>query len=156
MQKIIEATYEKKLCLPNYCNHTFAVTVRQEVPEESDPVSEAAKLYEALQTAVDDKLQAVGFVPDVRAYGHPPQTKVGDNDREKWACTDAQRVGLVDLAKSQKMSGTELNALSKAMFGKSAKQLTPKQATELGFELRKRRTGIPIVETAPDNPRKDA
>ena len=116
MAVILNMTYQKKLGLPNYSSHSCAVSLTVEIPDVSVAAQESTKLYALLQTAVDNEIQQVGFMPDASTYGmnhrngatsngtsnghpsngngngnghHPPN---GNGDR--WNCTDGQK-GLI-------------------------------------------------------------
>ena len=68
MAVILQMTYQKKLGLPNYSSHSCAVSLTVEIPD----VCRRAGIHEALrpaETAVDNEIQQVGFVPDATTYG---------------------------------------------------------------------------------------
>src|SRR2546423_1070790 len=65
----IEATYSKKLGLPNFSSHSFMISVRAEVSSLRRLETESARLYRVLQTSVDKEVQQVGFLPDATKYG---------------------------------------------------------------------------------------
>jgi hypothetical protein len=76
----LEANYAKKLGLPNYSSHQYCVTIRTELTDLSQVAEESARLYRALQDAVDREIQEVGFMPDASTYGmHPSQNGNGSN-----------------------------------------------------------------------------
>ena len=106
MAVILQMTYQKKLGLPNYSSHSCSVSLTVEIPDVSVAARESAKLYSLLQTAVDNEIQQVGFMPDATTYGmnnangtrvsngngngngHAPATaRNGDH----WKCTDGQK-----------------------------------------------------------------
>ena len=105
MAVILQMTYMKKLGLPNYSSHSCAVSLTVEIPDVSIAAQESAKLYALLQTAVDNEIQQVGFMPDATTYGMnngnsahangslarnghaPTPTRNGDH----WNCTDGQK-----------------------------------------------------------------
>ena len=77
----LEATYSKKLGLPNFSSHCFVVSLSTELTELSQVERETAKLYAILQQSVDRELTEVGYLPDASSYGmngsgtngnHPP------------------------------------------------------------------------------------
>jgi len=69
MAVILMMTYSKKLGLPNYSSHSCSVSLTVEIPEVSAVAQETTKLYQLLQTAVDNEIQEVGFMPDATTYG---------------------------------------------------------------------------------------
>ena len=62
-------TYSKKLGLPNYSSHSCSVSLTVEIPDASVAAQESTKLYALLQTAVDNEIQQVGYMPDASTYG---------------------------------------------------------------------------------------
>lgn len=69
MAVILQMTYQKKLGLPNFSSHSCSVSLTVEIPEVSVVAQETTKLYQLLQTAVDNEIQEVGFMPDATTYG---------------------------------------------------------------------------------------
>ena len=69
MAVILQMTYMKKLGLPNYSSHSCAVSLTVEIADASVAAQESTKLYALLQTAVDNEIQQVGFMPDATTYG---------------------------------------------------------------------------------------
>jgi hypothetical protein len=57
------ANYSKRLGLPGYSSHQFSVSVESELLTTDDVPQEAARIYQLLQTNVDEQIQATGFVP---------------------------------------------------------------------------------------------
>ena len=62
----LEANYSKKLRLPNSSSHQYAVTLRVEVLDPTQVGPESARLYDLLQSCVDESLQKPG-----RRWGQP-------------------------------------------------------------------------------------
>ena len=58
------ANYSKRLGLPGYSSHQFEVSIETEITHTSELAAETERLYGSLQTAVDARIQQVGFVPD--------------------------------------------------------------------------------------------
>jgi hypothetical protein len=69
MAVILAITYQKKLGLPNYSSHSCSVSLTVEIPDVSAVADETTKLYHLLQSAVDEQIQEVGFMPDATRYG---------------------------------------------------------------------------------------
>lgn len=69
MAVILQMTYMKKLGLPNFSSHSCAVQLTVEIPDVSVVGQETTKLYQLLQSAVDNEIQEVGFMPDATTYG---------------------------------------------------------------------------------------
>ena len=62
------ANYSKRLGLPGYSSHQFSVSVETELVTTDDVAGESQRLYELLQTSVDEQIQSTGFVPGA-TYG---------------------------------------------------------------------------------------
>ncbi len=73
MAIVIEANYSKKLGLPEYSSHQYSVTLRTEVSDLSKVEEESYRLYNLLQTCVDEALQHAGFVPGANENGKHSQ-----------------------------------------------------------------------------------
>lgn len=69
MAVILQMTYMKKLGLPNYSSHSCAVSLTVEIADAIVAAQESTKLYQLLQSAVDNEIQQVGFMPDATTYG---------------------------------------------------------------------------------------
>ena len=67
------ATYSKKLGLPGFSSHQFSVSVETELVKTDDIPAESQRLYNLLQTSVDEQVQVTGFVPP-KDYGFEPET----------------------------------------------------------------------------------
>ena len=65
----LQATYSKKLGLPNYSSHCYVVSLRTELSDLSQVEAESTRLYALLQQSVDREVQEVGFLPDATTYG---------------------------------------------------------------------------------------
>ena len=59
----LEANYSKKLGLPGYSSHQFSVTIRVELADIKQVETESARLYQLLQSCVDQDIQQTGFLP---------------------------------------------------------------------------------------------
>ncbi len=74
MTVILHMTYQKKLGLPNYSSHACSVSLTVEILDVSIAAQESSKLYALLQTAVDNNIRQVGFMPDASTYLPPHLT----------------------------------------------------------------------------------
>jgi hypothetical protein len=74
MPIVLEASYQKKVGLPAYSSHQYSVTIRMELTDREQLQAESAKLYRALQDAVDREIQQFGFIPEARSYGRNSPT----------------------------------------------------------------------------------
>jgi len=61
MHIFIEANYAKKIGLPDYSSHQFAVTLRTELSDLSQLEKISAELYARFQQAVDSHIVNAGF-----------------------------------------------------------------------------------------------
>jgi sugar (pentulose or hexulose) kinase len=59
----LECNYSKKLGLPGYSSHQFAITLKTEIPDLNQVQSESARLYKLLQEGVDTSIKETGYLP---------------------------------------------------------------------------------------------
>jgi hypothetical protein len=57
----LEANYSKKLGLPGYSSHQYAVTIKTEVTDPAQVQAESVKLHSLLQACGDGEIQKVGY-----------------------------------------------------------------------------------------------
>ena len=141
MAIIMEATYSKKLGLPNYSSHSYVVSIRTELPDLTKVEDESSRLYTVLQQSVDKEIQEVGFLPDGNTYGmnhqanghhqSPKSTDTGDN----WVCSEKHKALILNLVEQHKLDKKEVEALTKEMYGLPVKTLDRHQASGLIEEL---------------------
>src|SRR5690606_35743964 len=80
MAIILEANYSKKLGLPAYSSHQYAITVRTEVNDLSQVQEASSHLYQQLQQAVDRDIQQTGFLPGAQEQNvQPPVSRFAVN-----------------------------------------------------------------------------
>src|SRR4051794_17293810 len=96
MALVLEANYSKKLGLPGYSSHQYAVTIRTELADLTQVEAESARLYSLLQSCVDQEIQQTGYLPENngKANGHAPRASNGNGHighADKWICSDKQR-----------------------------------------------------------------
>lgn len=154
MAIILQMTYMKKLGLPNYSSHSCAVSLTVEIPDVSVAAQESSKLYALLQTAVDNEIQQVGFMPDATTYGmnnrqlngnghagngngngkrHTPSAASNNDDR--WNCTDGQRGFILRIIAESSLNKQAVEEQSLQLFGVGVKALDKMQASQLIEEL---------------------
>jgi hypothetical protein len=145
----IEASYAKKLGLPNYSSHSFMVTVRAEVSSLRRLETESTRLYQLLQSSVDKQVQQVGFLPDATKYGMivsapavvngsaPAKALLGGAPSEAgaWKCSENQRSFIEKTAKRMRVSAADLDAVAQHLFKLPAAALDKRQASGLIDEL---------------------
>ena len=157
MAVILQMTYMKKLGLPNYSSHSCAVSLTVEIPDVSVAAQESSKLYALLQTAVDNEIQEVGFMPDSTTYGmnnrqtnghvgngngnssngngnHRTAAPASNND-DRWNCTDGQRGFILRIISESKLNKQDVEEQSLQLFGVGVKALDKMQASQLIEEL---------------------
>lgn len=132
------ANYSKRLGLPGYSSHQFSVSVETELVTTDDVPQEAARIYELLQTNVDEQIQTTGFVPpadygmdDARHNGANGSSPNGDT----WHCSDKQKELITKLVDEHSLDKNEVDHLARQRFGKGVKQLNKMEASGLIDEL---------------------
>lgn len=151
MAVIIEATYSKKLGLPQYSSHQYALTVRTEVTDLSALAQTSEDLYARLQHAVDSQILQTGFVPgngsgNTATGTTPPRSQPADRpagsnspnrpgDDEAWNCSDKQRDLILKLVDEHHLDKTQVESLAQQRFGAGVRQLDKLQASALIDEL---------------------
>ena len=147
MAIILEATYSKKLGLPNYSSHSYVVSIRTELSDLTKVEDESSRLYTVLQQSVDKEIQEVGFLPDGTTYGmngdhavngnghHQEKVPVHPEPGDKWCCSDKQKELVLKLVEQHKLDKKAVESLAKEMFGLPVKTLDRHQASGLIEEL---------------------
>jgi len=156
MAVILSMTYQKKLGLPNYSSHSCSVSLTVEIPDVSVAAQESAKLYSLLQTAVDNEIQNVGYLPDATTYGmdnRQPANGNGASHRhpgngngyqrqpqqngngEVWNCTEGQRGFITKIVNESRLDKNEVEGIAQQLFGCGVKQCDRLQASQLIEEL---------------------
>jgi hypothetical protein len=153
----LEANYAKKLGLPNYSSHQYCVTIRTELTDLSQVEAESARLYQLLQSAVDQEIQNVGFMPDATTYGMNNGNGSRANgaatngarsngngvsgqrparrQHEQWKCTEGQRGFILRLVSDNKLDKNEVEQLSQQLFGIGVTECDKMQASQLIEQL---------------------
>jgi hypothetical protein len=138
MPVIIEANYQKRLGLPGYSSHSYAVTIRTELADLSQVERESSKMYALLQGAVDREIVESGFVPDAAGTGHGtdrPRNADHSNGESPWACSDKQRDLILKVIEDNRLDRNEIESLSKQMFNAPVKALNKMEASGLIEEM---------------------
>ena len=142
----IEASYSKKLGLPNFSSHSFMVTVRAEVTSLRRLEAESGRLYRLLQDSVDKQVEQVGFLPDATKYGllpsEPPVIHDATSNHARVAAgasssasSEKQRALIEKLAKEQKFTAEDLDGIAERLFQLPLSRLNRKQTSEFISEL---------------------
>jgi len=142
MIKII-ANYSKRLGLPGYSSHQFSVSIETELNATSDIAAESARLYQLLQSNVDEQMLHTGFVPP-GTYGMEetndsdtpaPGTVTQIHDNGRWKCSDKQKDLILKLVDEHNLDKNEVDHLARQRFGKGVRQLNKIEASGLIDEL---------------------
>ncbi len=139
------ANYSKRLGLPGYSSHQFAVSVETEIANVADAAGESERLYRLLQHSVDGQIVTTGFVPphgyglnggdgNGAPEGQPPE-------EAPWQCRDKQRDLILKLVDEHSLDKGAVEALARERFGKPVKQLSKLEASGLIDELIERHGG---------------
>jgi len=146
----LEATYAKKLGLPNFSSHSFMISVRAEVASLRRLETESARLYRVLQTSVDKEVQQVGFLPDATKYGMLVDGKGAQNGSSKNGhsasvvpasaadaahASDKQKTLIEKVAKREKFTAEDLDGIAQRLFKLPLAHLDRKQTSGFISEL---------------------
>lgn len=151
------ANYSKRLGLPEYSSHQFSVSVETEINSINDVGKESSRLYQQLQTSVDEQIQNTGFVPSkgygaINGNGHQNGKNGHSNGSSfngKWECTDRQQDLIRKLIDDNQLVKSDIEAYAIETFGgKGVKQLDKGEASELIAHL------IELTTAKPERGRK--
>jgi hypothetical protein len=134
----LECNYSKKIGLPQYSSHQFSVTLKTEIADVSQAEGESARLYQLLQTSVDDSIKDVGYLPGSSGHsngngngnGHQPVS-----EKDTWKCSPAQKDLILKVVEEHKLDKLKVEELAVDRFGVGVKSLTKLQASGLIEEL---------------------
>lgn len=139
------ANYSKRLGLPGYSSHQFSVSIETELVTTDDVAAESQRIYELLQTSVDEQIQHTGFIPptDYGMDGSSPPTSAPSsaNSRQsnpgqaRWKCSDKQRDLIENLVAEHNLDKTQVESLAIDRFGKGVRLLNKVEASGLIDEL---------------------
>jgi len=152
MAVILSMTYQKKLGLPNFSSHSCSVSLTVEIPDASAAAQESQKLYQLLQSAVDEEIQKVGWMPDATIYGmnngangangnghRPAGQSNGGNGRaapsDGWNCTEGQQKLILQLVHDHQLDKNDIETMAQQLFGLGVKELNKMQASNLIDDL---------------------
>ncbi len=137
------ANYSKRLGLPGYSSHQFSVSVETELTTADDIAAESTRLYQLLQSNVDEQMLKTGFVPP-GTYGMEdnngsetptPGTVTSIHDNGRWKCSEKQKDLILRLVNEHSLDKNEVDHLARQRFGKGVKQLNKMEASGLIDEL---------------------
>jgi hypothetical protein len=138
----LECNYSKKLGLPGYSSHQFAITLRTEIADLNQVQSESARLYKLLQEGVDTSIKETGYLPTNgngqrggqggNGNGHNQNQPAENGD---WNCSGKQRDLILKIVEEHKLEKAKVEGLAQDRFGKTVKALNKLEASGLIEEL---------------------
>jgi hypothetical protein len=143
----LECNYSKKLGLPGYSSHQFAITLRTEITDLNQVQAESARLYKLLQEGVDTSIKETGYLPangngngqrggqsgnGNGGNGHNQNQSAENGD---WNCSGKQRDLILKIVEEHKLEKAKVETLAQDRFGKTVKALNKLEASGLIEEL---------------------
>ena len=133
----LECNYSKKLGLPGYSSHQFAITLRTEIADLTQVQAESARLYKLLQEGVDTSIKETGYLP---TNGNGQRGGNGQNqnlpsENGDWGCSAKQKALILKIVDEHKLEKTKVEGLAQDRFGKTVKALNKLEASGLIEEL---------------------
>ena len=144
MIKLI-AAYSKKIGLPGYSSHSFAVSMETELNDVENVAAESERLYSLLQQSVDSQIQQPGFVPP-DGFGmdnnNGQHNTGGTNQRPQQqqngggAGISEKQLDLINrIVRENNVNKNEVEEIAVGMFGNGVRALNRMQASNLIDEL---------------------
>jgi hypothetical protein len=134
----LECNYSKKLGLPGFSSHQFAITLRTELADVNQLQSESARLYRLLQDGVDTSIKETGYLPANNGNGHSNGGNgngKGKANENEWSCSPKQQSLILNIIDENKLEKAKVEALAQERFGKGVKALNKLEASGLIEEL---------------------
>jgi len=150
MALVFEARYSKKLGLPGYSSHEYAVTVRTELTDMNQVQAESSRLYALLQSSVDREIQEAGWLPESNGNGDGHQNgrpangsgrngnghyRNGNGHSDQWACTGKQKELILKIVDENRLDKIAVENTAQELFGKAVRALNKMEASGLIEEL---------------------
>jgi len=137
----LECNYSKKLGLPGYSSHQFAITLRTEIADLNQIQSESARLYKLLQEGVDTSIKETGYLP-TNGNGNGQRGGQSGNgngqsqaENGDWNCSGKQKDLILKIVEEHKLEKAKVETLAQDRFGKTVKALNKLEASGLIEEL---------------------
>jgi len=135
----LECNYSKKLGLPGYSSHQFAITLRTEIADLNQVQSESARLYKLLQEGVDTSIKETGYLP-TNGNGNGQRSGQSGNggstqEKDGWNCSGKQKDLILKIVEEHKLEKAKVEGLAQDRFGKTVKALNKLEASGLIEEL---------------------
>jgi len=138
----LECNYSKKLGLPGYSSHQFAITLRTEIADLTQVQTESARLYKLLQDGVDTSIKETGYLPVSNGNGNGQRGGNGNGHNQNppaengdWNCSGKQRDLILKIVDEHKLEKAMVEGLAQDRFGKTVKALNKLEASGLIEEL---------------------
>ena len=145
------ANYSKRLGLPGYSSHQFSVSIETELITTDDLAGESERLYQRLQSSVDEQMLHTGFVPPGTYGMDPPEDSPGQRGDDSppsnvttvanwqrgpaWKCSDKQKDLILKLVDEHQLDKSDVEELANERFGKGVRLLNKVEASGLIDEL---------------------
>ena len=142
----LECNYSKKLGLPGYSSHQFAITLRTEIADLNQVQAESARLYTLLQEGVDTSIKETGYLPGSNGNGSNGQRGNGQPqpaENGAWNCSNKQKDLILKIVDEHKLEKAKVEGLAQDRFGKSVRALNKLEASGLLDELITQTGGTP-------------
>jgi hypothetical protein len=134
----LECNYSKKLGLPGYSSHQFAITLRTEIADLTQVQQESARLYKLLQDGVDTSIKETGYLPTNGKTNNGQGNGNGQSQAAEngaWTCSDKQRNLIEKIVTEHTLEKAKVEQLAQDRFGKGVKALNKLEASGLIEEL---------------------
>jgi len=131
----LECNYQKKLGLPGYSSHQFAITLRTEIADLTQVQAESARLYKLLQDGVDTSIKETGYLPTNGNGNAQGNGRGSTQEKDGWNCSGKQKDLILKIVEEHKLEKTKIEGLAQDRFGKTVKALNKLEASGLIEEL---------------------
>ena len=137
----LECNYQKKLGLPGYSSHQFAITLRTEIADLTQVQTESARLYKLLQDGVDTSIKETGYLPTNGSGNGQRGGQSGNGNGQSqaengdWNCSGKQKDLIIKIVDEHKLEKAKVEGLAQDRFGKTVKALNKLEASGLIEEL---------------------
>jgi len=126
----LECNYSKKLGLPGYSSHQFAITLRTEIADLNQVQAESAQLYKLLQEGVDTSIKETGYLPTNGAGNGQRSGQSGNGNGQNqnqptengaWNCSGKQKDLILKIVEEHKLEKAKVEGLAQDRFGKTVR-----------------------------------
>jgi hypothetical protein len=131
----LECNYSKKIGLPGYSSHQFAITLKTELADVSQVQAESSRLYRLLQEGVDASIQQIGYLPHQNGNGNGHTNGNGHAHSDVWACSPKQKELIIKIVDENHLDKSQVEALARERFNTAVKALNKLQASGFIKEL---------------------